>query len=116
MTNRQRLNRMNTADYAKETAAFAACSVHCFVDYEAWLESSDPEYPIIGRDAVYDNGKRSQPCKCVGELTRSGKPHTRIILSLPGLHDFELLTVPSGFVKDPQTGMPLYVSGGDADA
>lgn len=99
MTNRERLNRMNTDDYARETAAFAACPVRQFVDYETWLESSDPEYPIMGEDGLYDSGKRQEPCKIVGRFERFGKSMARIILSRKALHDFELLTVDAAKVE-----------------
>lgn len=98
MTNRERLNRMSNEEYARETAAFAACPVRNFVDYEAWLESSDAEYPLIGKDGTYHGATGDRECKIVGEHERGGQPYVRIILSLPGLHDFELLSVPAGKV------------------
>lgn len=98
MTNRERLNRMDNEAYAREQSAFAACEVRLYVDYAKWLESGDPEYPIIGDDGVYDNGRRKVDCKIVGSVERLGNTYKRIVIKRPALHDFEMLTVPEANV------------------
>lgn len=99
MTNRDRLNRMSTEDYTREVAAFASCPVRRYVDYEAWLESSEPEYPLLGSDAEITGSGSPQACKMVGEYEYNGEQFCRVVLKRRSLHDFELRTVKRSQVR-----------------
>ena len=101
MTNRERLNRMDNKAYADEINSFSVCEVRNYVDYEAWLDSSEEEYPIKGSDAVHhQRSGKDREVKLVGRFDRFGKPYCRIVGKLPGLHCFELLAVPAGEVEE----------------
>lgn len=94
MTNRERLNALNNEDYELEMQMFANCTVRKYVDYQGWLDSDEEEYPIIGRDAIFQDTDRKVECKCVGETSMMQAPYATLIIKEPGLHVFKMIKTP----------------------
>lgn len=95
MTNRQRLEALSDSDYALELSMINNCTAGKYMDFERWLNSDDQEYPIKGRDALYQDVSGQVPCVVVDEhFLPVGKsvPFKKIVVRR-GFHDFEILSV-----------------------
>ena len=99
MTNRERLNAMSNEDYKLEADMYAACTVRKHVDYEAWLNSEDEEYPILGKEAKFkDTGDELRDCWFIKNIEMNGAPFAEIIVKEPMLHAFKTIKVPQDAV------------------
>lgn len=96
LTNRERLRLLTNEEYATEIATYDTCTVKPFVDYEKWLNSTSDEYPIVGTPAVLkeDNGQRVE-CTLVNQKEQTnGTIYGKLVVKLPGLHNFKTIFVP----------------------
>ena len=95
MTNKERLNSLSDEEYRMEMTTYNNCTVKNYVDYEGWLNSSEEEYPIIGEDAILheDNGNDVK-CKLVGSDKKMKADYARLVVNVPGLHNFKSILVP----------------------
>ena len=101
LTNKERLRLLTDDQYATEMRTYDTCTVKPFVDYEKWLESTSDEYPIVGAPAVLkeDNGQRVE-CTLVNQKAQTdGTVYGRLVVKLPGLHNFKTIFVPMDKVE-----------------